>query len=340
MYDATKPVTLSTLVSADMRGNFEGLRASLWGRNLIRDNRGYIWAAGDSSSPTHYSRQAGAGSAIARETGTVYGGVGTSFKLTGATAAAEYLQQTVLSSTSFLPLLQGKYFSLGGAVRAGALNSARIGIYDGVGDTTWSEYAGWDEDTSAAEWEWVTVVKQLNAAADRLVIRMQTAQGVISYFAVPDLRMGDAPPAAPVPSIPALYRPSPGTRPGTLAIETTLNGWRDRASLPWIAINTELVCGTAPATSAIIVDANKNGSSMYSTRPQIAASATSGAAAPDHTYANRCFAVGDNLTLDVDQIGTGTVGADLTPVVVGLCFFHPFLAWLGPTGLSETGAEA
>lgn len=76
----------------------------------------------------------------------------------------------------------------------------------------------------------------------------------------------------------------------------------------------KLAVGTAPTGQAIIVDVNKNGTSIYPTsaKPQIAASATVGAnAVPD----TKLMANGDYLTIDIDQIGSGTAGADLTVVV-------------------------
>jgi hypothetical protein len=70
--------------------------------------------------------------------------------------------------------------------------------------------------------------------------------------------------------------------------------------------------GTAPTTQSVIVDVNKNGTTIFTTqgnRPTIAAGAnTDASSTPDVT----AFAAGDYMTVDVDQIGTGTVGADLT----------------------------
>ncbi len=72
---------------------------------------------------------------------------------------------------------------------------------------------------------------------------------------------------------------------------------------------------TAPTGQAIIVDINVNGSTIFSTqanRPQIAASATSGSTS---TVNSPSFAVNDLMTFDVDQIGSGTAGADHTVTV-------------------------
>lgn len=73
---------------------------------------------------------------------------------------------------------------------------------------------------------------------------------------------------------------------------------------------------TAPASQSILVDAHKVGTTIYTTqanRPSIAAGANVGTlAAPDVTS----WADGDYLTIDIDQVGTGTTGADLTGGIV------------------------
>jgi hypothetical protein len=76
-----------------------------------------------------------------------------------------------------------------------------------------------------------------------------------------------------------------------------------------------VMVGTAPATQSVIVDVNKNGTTIYGTqanRPTIAAGSN---AATGGTASVTSVAGGDYLTADIDQIGTGTVGADLTVMV-------------------------
>jgi hypothetical protein len=73
--------------------------------------------------------------------------------------------------------------------------------------------------------------------------------------------------------------------------------------------------GTAPTGAAILVDVNKNGTTIFTTqgnRPSIAAAGNaSSAAVPDVTS----LAAGDFLTVDVDQIGSTVAGSDLTVIV-------------------------
>lgn len=69
---------------------------------------------------------------------------------------------------------------------------------------------------------------------------------------------------------------------------------------------------TAPTGASVILDVNKNGTTLFTTqanRPTIAAAAfTSSATQPDVLT----FGVGDYLTVDVDQIGSIVAGSDMT----------------------------
>jgi hypothetical protein len=81
----------------------------------------------------------------------------------------------------------------------------------------------------------------------------------------------------------------------------------------WTITGVRASVGTAPAGAAIIIDVNKNGTTIFTTqanRPTIAAAAnTSG----NVTNADvTTIAAGEYLTIDIDQIGSTTAGADLT----------------------------
>jgi hypothetical protein len=81
-------------------------------------------------------------------------------------------------------------------------------------------------------------------------------------------------------------------------------------------VNARVMVGTAPTGADIVVDINKNGSTIFTTqanRPRITAGTnSSGASAtPDIT----ALAANDYLTVDIDQIGSGTPGSDLSVVV-------------------------
>jgi hypothetical protein len=278
---------------------------------------------------------------VARETSTIYGSEGYSLKLTGATAAAEYAQQRILTTSSFDDGEQGKPWSLGCWVWCASGSSARVGIYDGVGTDwcdTYDDYTalsgGYHPGDSA--WHWLEATRTLDASATQLVLRMETAQAIVAYFSKPTLIRGEAAPARWIPSSWAYYVCGPGVQQGDITVTTYLNGWRHAVPLPMVVLNTTLQGKTAPTGAAAIYDVNKGGTSMYSTLPQIAdaASPVFGEAAPDGTYANRCLDQHDVLSIDCDQIGSGTAGEDVNPQVVGICFPHPFAEI--PATLGET----
>ena len=67
--------------------------------------------------------------------------------------------------------------------------------------------------------------------------------------------------------------------------------------------------GTPPTDSSILVDVNINGSSIFAvTRPEIPAGSVTGSST---SLSATAWAVNDYLTLDIDQIGSGTAGSDL-----------------------------
>lgn len=101
---------------------------------------------------------------------------------------------------------------------------------------------------------------------------------------------------------------------GTLTVKTGLSRFR----FPFNAtiLNATAAVGTAPTGASVIVDVNKNGTTIFTTqgnRPTIAVStnATTTTPTPDVTT----IATGDYLTVDIDQIGSTAAGADLTVFV-------------------------
>jgi len=81
-------------------------------------------------------------------------------------------------------------------------------------------------------------------------------------------------------------------------------------------VKVKICVKTAPTGAAIIVDVNKNGTTIFTTqanRPQIAIGATTGdSGTPDVT----ALAETDKITIDIDQVGSTIAGADLTVEVV------------------------
>jgi hypothetical protein len=96
---------------------------------------------------------------------------------------------------------------------------------------------------------------------------------------------------------------------GTLAVTTGV--LRLPMHVAGTIVSVRATVNTAPTGQPIIVDLTKTGTTMYTTRsnrPTIAVSTNSVVATlPNVTT----LAAGDYLTVDIDQVGSGTAGADL-----------------------------
>lgn len=86
---------------------------------------------------------------------------------------------------------------------------------------------------------------------------------------------------------------------------------------PGTLISVAAAVNTPSTGTSIICDVNKNGTTIFTTqanRPTIAINghATTSSPTPDVT----AFVAGDYLTVDIDQIGSGTAGSDLVVQVL------------------------
>jgi predicted RNA-binding protein with TRAM domain len=73
--------------------------------------------------------------------------------------------------------------------------------------------------------------------------------------------------------------------------------------------------GTAPTGAALLVDVNKNGTTIFTTQGNRPSIATSGFASSDAVPDVTAIAAGDYLTVDVDQVGSSVAGSDLCVIV-------------------------
>lgn len=322
-WDKSKPASGGGFVSADHRANWAALAASI-ARNWSANDDFRLWSAGDTSAPDYYSLT-GAGAAIARA-GTGLGDTNRKMgdfcaKVTAGGGAAATLQQRLLASSGTVTRsgMAGMDFGFGVWVKTSTATSCRIGCYDGVG-TSFSGY-----HTGGGAWEWLSGYRSVDASATELTLRVSgVASSVFYVSALTGLHGTVAPDYWQPCQIEVISIDFPPYVTGNCSTGTAIGGRRIPMTRPAIVRETMLICGTAPATQAIIVDINKNGTTMYSTRPQIAAAATTGSASPDSaTYSTRCLARGDYLTMDVDQVGTGTTGADLTAQVRAHVYVRP-----------------
>ncbi len=102
--------------------------------------------------------------------------------------------------------------------------------------------------------------------------------------------------------------------PGS-AFTGTNNGPRYIAPQAMTIVKVWLIVRTAPTGAAILIDINKNGTTIWSTqanRATIAAAATTGNTT---TFNTTALAAGDYLDLDIDQVGSTVAGVDLTIIL-------------------------
>ena len=292
----------------------------LGGVNLVPNDDFLLWPDGDSSAPDG-DTLSGAGATIARcgtglaDTTRKVGDF--CAKITRAAADAKLTRQ-LLSGASFT---RGNYiiglYACGGMwVKCSTPNVARVAIYDGAG-YTYSAY-----HTGGGTFEFLPVARQINALATELsLIECVDNAATNAHFSGRTLMLLDASASLP------RYVPTPAQK-GTIhfALSGNLAGTTNAARMTpgrsGIVTDVQLYAKTAPTGQAAIFDLNTwDGAaltSMFSTRPQIAAAGNVGQAAPDTTYARRCLrtqsgsslVVGGLLSLDVDQVGSGVAGAD------------------------------
>jgi len=145
-----------------------------------------------------------------------------------------------------------------------------------IDDTVYG--AGWDTDTTHAPSK-NAVYDKINSLSNTIRTSVFTVSGVLA------------------------------TAPGNIRIYNK-TGATVTVSQVFLSVNT------APTTQAIIVDVNKNGTTIFTNqahRPQIAAAANTGNTT---TIDVSTLDDGDYFSVDVDQVGTGTTGADLTVHII------------------------
>ena len=114
--------------------------------------------------------------------------------------------------------------------------------------------------------------------------------------------------------IDASWECCPFTQAGVLTVKTGTTRFPIKGGTFQIQTVAAMV-NTAPTGASVIVDVNKNGTTIYGTqanRPTIAVSATS-ATVGAHTATT--VTDGDYLTVDIDQIGSTVAGSDLVVVI-------------------------
>lgn len=103
------------------------------------------------------------------------------------------------------------------------------------------------------------------------------------------------------------------SRPGALAVaagtlQLPLSG-------SYTLIDYRVRVGTAPTGAALIVDINKNGTTLFTTQSARPTVAVSTQLASTTAPAVTTFVNGDYISVDVDQIGSTVAGSDLVVVL-------------------------
>jgi len=303
--------------------------------NLVINDTFLIWADGDASDPTCWTRS-GAGSSTARA-GTGLADTTRKVgdfcaKLTYGAATVTFYQE-ILDTTAYsaLDALDGESVGFGAWVYSSAASQTRLYVADGA-TTTYSDY-----HTGGSAWEWLSLTHDLSGSATYLRVGISIESGAANpvYLSGPTALLSEI--------APTKWRPAKtiyGTLffpvAGTVAVDTSTQFYVFQR--PGIVLDTQLYVETAPTDAALIVDVNGGTggtTSMYSTLPQIASAAYGGAAAPDGTYQYRCFkgvrgatVTSGILGVEVTQVGSTVAGADLKIMVRVLVYPDPFEGFL------------
>jgi len=321
-----------------------GTVSTLSFRNLVPNGDFLLWARGDAAAPDYWFIE-GAGAAVAR-TGTGLGDTTRpgkfgefAAKLTFGSATAR-LRHQILNVAAFARVdnLKGRKICALVWAQTSTANIARLVTDDGVTvvDSTFHTGSGLPE--------MLTVTHTINAGATRLDVYVEVAATGNAHFQDVCVVIADLPPDDFIPCetqkgvihFPVAGLQSTGTKKGVFAPDQ-----------PGIVTDVQLRLEGAPAGSSFIVDVNTwDGSaftSMFSTRPTIADGGNQGNAAPDTTYARRCFrplnkstlATNELLSMDIDQVGSGTVGSDLIVEVRVRQYVRVLEAYLDYNNINE-----
>lgn len=324
--------------------------AHLMGVNLTINDTFDLWLT-DSSAPVGWELT-GAGSPTIARTGAGLGDTTAPIigrwaaKVTADAGGACYLRQKIVPAAAMarlyqlntlynLSTLKLPYVALLGGMKASL--AADVSTY--VSGVSAGEVAG-AQAGGAGLWSFrgAGVAEFDCTSTDDLYVGYKVAAGKTVYLS------GLSSSLLPYGVTPNMYLPA-GARRKRHVIHfagnqtTGTRKWSWTPDRPGIILSTQLAIGTAPVGSALIVDLNTwDGAAlttMYTTKPQIADGATWGvAAAPDGTYGRRvvrsgftAITAGSLVTLDIDQVGSGTAGADLTVNINYLEYESPLEAF-------------
>jgi hypothetical protein len=312
------------------------LMGGLGAVNVIRNDDFQVSPDGDAAAPVYWPLT-GAGASVAR-TGT---GLGDTSRKIGDFAAKVtragtncYIENALLSGTAFTraDFLKGKYVAFGAWVKCSSPNIARLTVYDGIGSSSSSYHTG------GGTWEFLAITRQIDSSATQIAVRgvVDTSDGN-AIFSGATAMLVDA-------DVDLIqYKPCPILGPSTahfsISGDVAVGTTQGQMTLSRAGIIKDVQClaKTGPVGADLIFDVNTYDGASYTSmftagaRPKIADGDTMGGSQPDTTYARRCLrggfgtsvGAGAILTLDVDQVGSGTAGADAGIEVRGLQYATP-----------------
>jgi len=299
--------------------------------NLCPDGGLYLWPDGDAAAPYNWTLS-GTGATIARcgsglgDTTTV-DALDWCAKLTYGTGTLN-LVRTILSAAQIgrLSTIKGRTVTVACRAISSVPSQLQITVTDGVnvvlgGATGNSSYHAGDGSES-----WIYATITIDAAATELTLGVRQHSAGSCYVGAFMVVLGEFHPVNYIDCRQGSLEITTQQR-GDIAVVSDLNELRKRIIYPDGALlnKTYIDMGTGPVGDDAIWDVNKNGSSAYTTNlPQVDDGDAEGEDAPDGTYANRCFKQGDLLTVDCDQTGIGTLGAEATITVQ---FLVPLPRW-------------
>lgn len=106
------------------------------------------------------------------------------------------------------------------------------------------------------------------------------------------------------------------SRDGSAIVVQSPLRWYNRTGQTRTIHGAWVAAGTPPTGQDLIVDINRNGATIYTTqanRPRVVAGSNGGVISAPNVV---LLADGDYLTVDIDQIGSGVAGSDVTVGVV------------------------
>jgi hypothetical protein len=306
---------LSTFVTqTDLMGGLGGI-------NLLRNDDFLCWPDGDAAAPLYWPLTGAA--AVAGRTGTGLGD--TTRKVNDYACKVSrfgtdcFIENSLLSGTAFTraDFLKGKYIAFGMWAKCSTPNIARVQVYDGIAFGSSSYHTG------GGTWEWLSVVRQIDSSATEVSVRGVVVNsngnavfdGACALLLDSAFELGQYQPGL------ANYGMFHFGLGGNLSVGTNLE--RSIYSRGAVVKDVQCLLKTAPTGAAAIFDINTLDSgpytSMFAAGVTVAAGATRGGGQPDGaTYARRCLRGGfgtaaldsSEVTLDVDQVGSGVTGAD------------------------------